>query len=193
MHIVVWDPDGEWWEGALVPEPEQARALAQRRVCLLPVVPQLLQASADAGYFRRAWGKGVALPTGGHGPLCPLSLYAVHDMHYIHWAARLTPTADIERMPDDSLRLVGMLRLVPDGMQRGGFQAQLEGAERDKVDFSLLGPPDEQGGWTVGGTARIRQAIDAKACVSLHGSAMGARPQLRVVWAAITQTANPEG
>jgi len=193
MNIVVWDPAGEWWEGALVPEPEQARELARRGACLLPVVPQLLSAASDAGFFKRAWGKGVALATGGPMPLCPLGLYAVHDMHYLHWAARLVPTADVERREDGSHKLVGMLALVPDGTQRGGFQAQLEGADRSRVDLSLLGPPDEAGGWTVGGYARVRQMNDAKVCVCLHGAAMGARAQLRVAWAAVTQTASPEG
>jgi hypothetical protein len=193
MHVVVWDPLGEYWEGALVPEVEMARHLAKRGACLMPCVAAALRLAADAGFFKRAWGKGWALPTGGHQAVCPLSIYALHDMHYLHWAARLVPTADVPQALDGKLDPVrGMLRLVPDGTQRGGFQASLEGAERDRVDLEQLGQPDEWGGWTVAGSARIHQPIDAKASVSLHGAAMGARPQLRVVWAALTQTTNPE-
>jgi hypothetical protein len=134
------------------------------------------------------------VPTGGHQPICPLSIYALHDFHYLHWMARIVPTSDALRDEDGKLKPVrGMLRLVPDGTQLGGFQAALEGADRDRVDFEKLGAPDEWGGWTVGGSARVRQMIDAKVAVSLHGSALGPVPQLRVAWAALSQTASEDG
>ena len=194
MHIVVWDPEQQYWEGSLVVEVEQARALAKRGVCLLPVVAKVMTAAADAGFFKRAWGKGIAVPVGGHQAICPLSIYALHDMHYLHWCARLVPTPDAARDEEGVLKPIrGMLRLVPDGTQLGGFQAALQGAERDRVDLEQLGPVDEWGGWTVGGSALLRQSIDAKAAVSLHGSAQGERSQLRVAWAAISQTTSEGG
>jgi hypothetical protein len=198
LHVVIWDPEGAWWEGALVPEVEMARHLRQKGVCLLPVVPGLLRVAADAGYTKRAWGKGWALQTGGHQPLCPMSLFAMHDVHYLHWAARLMPTADTEQWGNEDRVGVGFYKpirgsigLVPDGTQIGAFQGAIEGA--DRVDFANLGAPDEAGGWTVGGTCLIRQLQDAKVAVSLHGSAVGKHAQLRVVWGALSQTTSAGG
>lgn len=189
MHIVVWDPEGEWWEGGIVPEPEQARALAQRGVVLLPVMPELLRVASNAGFYKRAWGKGVALSSGGMQPLCPLSIYALHDVHYLHWAARLVPTPSTAAGEDGRLKVIrGLFSIVPDGSQRGALAAGLVGAERDRVTLDQLPEPDRWGGWTVRGAARIQQMLDTQVGLTFHGGAMGTGPQLRVAWAAVTQT-----
>jgi hypothetical protein len=189
MHIVVWDPEGEWWEGGIIPEQEQARELTRRGVVLLPVMPELLRVASNAGYYKRSWGRGVSLTTGGMQPLCPLSIYALHDVHYLHWVARLVPTpstdVDAEGKPK---RIRGMFSIVPDGTQRGALAAGLMGAERDRVQLERLPEMDRWGGWTVGGAARIQQMLDTQVGVTFHGGALGQGPQLRVAWAAVTQT-----
>jgi hypothetical protein len=190
MHIVVEDPSGEWWEGGLVAEPLQAKALRARGVCLLPVSARLLQVSAAAGFYKRAWGAGVLVPQQGARQFCPMSIYALHDHHYLHWAARIVPahSSEAEKGVDGSPAMRGCIRFVQDMTQQGCLAAAIEGAERDRVDVDQLGAPDAEGGWTVRGSARVRQMIDGHVAASLHGTAGG----LRVLWAAMTQTSGPE-
>ena len=53
MHVVVWDPSGEYWEGGLVDD-ATAAVLRARDVATLPIDPGLVRGGAVRGYFRRS-------------------------------------------------------------------------------------------------------------------------------------------
>jgi len=181
--IVVWDPRGQYREGALV-DHDTARALSTRGAACLPVERELMRVNALAGYFRRAWGAGWPLPAAQPGAVCQMGLYAHHDVNHLHWLARLHPSDEAFGADGVLGRLAGSFKLASDASQMGALVADVDQAERGRVDVAALGDPDEAGGWTVGGRARIRTNIDGYVGLCLHGAARG----LRVVWCAVSQT-----
>jgi hypothetical protein len=183
-HVVTWDPTGQQDEGALIAD-EVARALRNKGAATMPIEPDLMRIGAAAGYHRRGWGSGWTMSSVLPARIVPMVLWVARDVPNIHWQARLTPSPELQvegGIPKGGL--VGRLVLAADTAQQGVGSANLEQAERGRVDFEDLGQPDAHGGWTVGGRASIRQMTDGFVGLSLYGFGRG----LRIKWSAITQT-----
>jgi len=183
-RIVVWDPEGEYWQGGIV-DAETAVPLAARGVCLLPVQRELLKAGAISGFFFRSWGAGWPLEGSVPRMCCPMTLRATpfdsakpDAPMRIYWAARLVPN-------DPHPHHVGTIRIASDTGQQGAFGCGLSVTDRTAVDLAKLpGHPDEWGGWTIGGDAMFGVASDITIGLGLYCSG----PGLRVAWAAVSQS-----
>jgi hypothetical protein len=184
-RIVVWDPEGEYWQGGIV-DAETASPLAARGVCLLPVQRELLKAGALSGFFFRSWGAGWPIEGSVPRMCCPMALRAApfdsakpEAPMRIYWAARLVPNE-----PDGDRR-IGTIRIASDSGQQGAFGCGLSATERTAFDLAKLpARPDEWGGWTVGGDAYFGVASDITIGLGLYCSG----PGLRVAWAAVSQS-----
>lgn len=194
QHVVVWDPSGEYWDGAVVGElrAHQLRALG---VATLPVDAGLMQKNAVAGYFRRSFGAGVPL-----SPVIPqraamiLLWTTAGQGARLFWRARLQATFQVVTGTEPGStslardELDGQLRVVADTAQVGaypqGFVAYDEGAV---AYLRGLGEPDRHGGWTVGGFVQIGQQGEGFMGLSLYGAARGAR----LAWVAASQSDAP--
>jgi hypothetical protein len=180
-RIVVWDPEGEYWEGALVDE-TRARVLEARHVVTLPVDASLLKRGGVAGYHRRSWGAGWPLDHFTPRMACPLTMFVDQAHRTVDWVARLAlDPGKPGAKPED---LMGQLRLVGDGAQGGADHASLT-PNTPAVDVRTLAVADEWGGWTVGGRCTMHAPADRHYGFSLYGTA----PGLRVLWAAVSLTA----
>lgn len=176
-HVVVEDPKGEYWEGAIV-DSTTAGVLSARGVVVLPVAAELFHVSAVGGYFKRAWGAGWPLPK-HPGLSCPMLLFVTQRQTAVHWVARLV--RDVES--DERANFNGLVRLTPDSTQalaqRPGFVAD----DREPAfDLSTLGPEREDGGWLIRGRAKVFAPSDGYMGLALYG----AGPGLRVAWAAVS-------
>jgi len=177
MHVVVWDPQGKFWEGSLI-EDERAAQLDARGVVSLPVEASLFARSGVGGFMKRAWGAGWRLNFNIPKLSCPLCMYVRPDMHRVCFAARLVLD---EQTPTDPSGLLGSLRFVTDS---GQPSAQLGGYIADPkcvIDVSQLGPMDEHGGWSVKGEGKLFAQSDGYVGTGIYGSA----PGLRIAWAAV--------
>lgn len=193
--IVVEDPSGEWWEGALCDAP-RARSLAGRGVVLLPVVPDFFRISGVGGYFRRSWGSGfplsrtvpmfaapcvVALDSTKVARVATGSIVTTSE---VHWRARLVPVGDA---PES---LAGTLRMASDSAQSLARFAPVVPGTSQIIDVAKLGKPDERGGWMVGGKMQTSAPSAGHYGFSLYGYA----PGLAVAWVAVSVTlGNPPG
>lgn len=177
-HVVVYDPTGEWWEGALVDQ-QRAIALEGRGVVLLPVSAEQVRASGVGGWSKRSWGAGI--PTTGSVPrmIAPLSLFVVPHLRRLSWVARLVRDTTVE-MPESGP--IGLLRIVSDTSQPMAQAASISSSERSNVDVSKLGEADENGGWFVRGDAAVHASQLGHAGLSVYGTALG----LRLAWAAVS-------
>lgn len=188
-QVVVWDPEGEYWPGALLKAPDLnqagqvvtgaglADALAARGVVLLPVVPKLFRLSGVGGYAKREWGAGWPMSIGVPRNISPLTMYCTTDYGELHWVARLMGEGSCE----------GSLKLVSDASQPNPLRAGLTyDGVMSQVDLRNLGPADKHGGWVVGGRARVKFASDGHYGFGLYGAASS----LRVVWAAVSLSAH---
>jgi len=173
-QIVVYDPADEYWEGSLV-EDNRAAQLEARGVVLLPVEASLFKLSGVGAYHRRAWGAGYPLSNATPRMNCPLTIFVVPECHSLHWVARLVPDPHLAVDP------TGTLRIVIDSDQPGGSLGGFSMVDPG-VDCSKLGPPDNDGGWQIGGKACIYPSHAGHAGLALYGSA----PGLRVAWAAVS-------
>lgn len=175
-HVVVWDPKGEYWEGAVV-SGKEVNALETRGVVLLPCIPELFFDAGFAGYAKRAWGSGWPLDSSAPRAACPILLYYPGEPYRrVHWKARLVGTPG-QGVP---------LRFAA-GETRGNIVrpvVQDVAAANNAVDVASLGAPDAHGGWTVGGTASLGVAAAAAYGFALYGCARG----MRVAWLAATLT-----
>jgi len=192
-HIVVWDPEGDYWQGGIVDD-DLAHTLRARGVALLPVEPNLMtRSSAAAGFFHRAWGAGW--PLGGAVPqmCCPMLLQLSSTVvesataqapNRISWVARLVPDPGAVDSDGRLVQQAGQIRLAADSGQPGAFGGGLSPTERAAVSVRELGQIDQHGGWTVGGDALVSVALDAFIGLGLYGWA----PGLRVAWAAVSQS-----
>jgi hypothetical protein len=175
-YVVVWDPAGTYWEGALV-DAQKARVLsaAPHHVVLLPVIPDLFMASSVGGFSKRAWGAGVPLST--HAPrfVAPLTLFMDPKIRGMVWRARLVP--DLGERP---ARYVGILRFAADTGQRMPNKAMYRELTDHPVALEKLGEPDADGGWTVGGEGVATAPSEGHYGFSIYAAA----PGLRVVWVA---------
>ena len=190
MHVVVWDPSGEYWEGGLVSEAE-GRVLRARRVVTLPIEARLVRRGAVGGYFKRGWGAGWPIGSAVPKMACPMMLHVMAGdmLRKLHWAARLVPESDeameaILARVEAGEHLVGALRLCPDSGQPGAFSGGFGSAADTSIDVQKLGKPDEEGGWTVGGTATLQVGVDGFFGCCLFGM----MPGISVAWAAVSQS-----
>ena len=182
QHIVLEDPKNEYWPGALITV-ERALALQSRGVVTQPVIPELFHHGALGGFFRRDWGSGWSIPA-TPGPCAPMAMFTVTAVEGIRWTAKLIATQVMLEEIKQGKRPVGMLRLVADGNQAGSSGGCLSNNEDSVVDLSKLGEPDADGTWTVHGSARVNVPTDLLIGYTLYGYAR----EMRVVWAAISQT-----
>jgi hypothetical protein len=185
-HVVVLDPRNEYWEGALV-DVETAGALRARRVVTLPIEPELVRRSAIGGYFRRSWGSGWPIGTKVPKMHCPMVLFVAKGdgLRNLHWAARLVPESpEIARLVGEGGHLTGTLQLTGDSGQPAASSGGFLPGPGASVNAALIGPLDEDGGWTVYGTGLIEAPVDEIFSCALYGAVAG----MRVAWAAISQS-----
>lgn len=172
MGIVVDDPAGVYWEGALV-ELARGHQLESKGVVVLTIDPELLKLGALGGFHRRAWGAGVAVSRRMPSLFCPLMIAATRDHRRVEWAARVIHDARAETVASS-----GNLRLCADNSQMG---AQNSGASlSNSTTIDLSATPVVEGGVVVRGSAQLSLGSDGLAGLSLYGSGYGAR----VVWLA---------
>jgi hypothetical protein len=182
QHVVVWDPEGEYWEGALV-DGQRGLRLNERGACTLPCVPDLFRMSSVGGYSKRAWGAGIPLTNLVPAMVAPLTMYCHPEVKGLYWRARLVP----DLQPQKSLaaarpRLEGIVRFSADSGQRtpikGGYQELTE----KPIMVRDLKDPDKHGGWTVGGEGVMAFGTEGHYGFALYATA----PGLRVAWVAAT-------
>ncbi len=173
-HVVIWDPENEYWEGAIVSE-GTAAALEQRGVATLPCDPNLFSQGGFCGFAKRAWGAGWPLDGDIPMAVCPMSIfYPGEPFRTLRWKARLAGTAG-QGIP---------IRLAA-GEARGNVVRPVlhdVAGKGNAVDIAKLGDQDEHGGWTVGGETHLSVSGPSFFAICLYGSA----PGMRVVWLAAT-------
>lgn len=176
--VVVQDPDGKFWPGAIV-DAARANQLRPRGVTLLPVVPALFKLSGVGGYAKREWGSGWPMDETVPRMHSPLTMYCTTELTNFHWAARLV--AAPEHGP--GAKFQGTLRFAADPGQPLAMKVGLTpDPARPSIDVCKLGPPDVHNGWTIGGTATARVPGDGHYGFAIFGTA----PGLRIAWAAIS-------
>lgn len=173
MNAVLHDPLGNYWEGALV-SPEMARELEGRGVATIPMLPELAGRNGAAGWVKRAWGAGWPLSNVPRR-ISPLVLFVVPGLGTLNWRARVTGPCAVSAD--------AFVRFTSDAQQAlvstSGFVTSPEA-----VQIAKLGPPDEDGGWTIGGVGKIVAPGEQYLGVSAYG--MG--PGLLLEWLAVSQT-----
>lgn len=184
--IVVEDPTGEWWEGALVEE-SRCRQLESRGVVLLPVLPDLFKRSGVGGFHKRAWGAGHPLHPSRPSIAAPLMLFVSESFEHVHWAARLAlDPAYLERVKagEKGIFASGFLRFVGDASQSNPTKCTLmptKEADLSKLDDRTL----VEDGFIIRGDSRVNFPGDGHYGFAFYGTALG----LRVVWSAVSQAA----
>lgn len=188
-HVVLEDPRGEFWEGALV-SLEIALVLRSRGVATLPIASALLARSSVGGYFKRAWGSGWPLSSVLPQMHCPMILWAAvgtqnEPLRRINFAARLVPDPEVLAAVRRGAKLAGAIRIAAESGQPGAFSGGLSPDVDTAVDANdLTGKLDEFDGWTVYGGANLNVPSDGFFAAAIYGSI----PGLRVAWAAVSQS-----
>jgi hypothetical protein len=180
QNLVVWDPKGEFWEGAVVDD-VRARALEARGVAVMPCIPDLFMRSGVGGFAKRAWGSGWPLDHTVPRMFAPLTVFvrapdpgSSHQKQpRLHWRMRLAPLGD-------GAPGLGVIRVASDSSQHNPHKLTMSYGEQDHVDVSRLEAPDAAGGWTIGGSAMICVPGDAHYPIGFWGAASGCR----CVWVA---------
>lgn len=180
-YVVAWDPEGKYWEGALV-DHAVATMIRGRGGAALPTDPELFQISGVGGYMRRGWGSGWPLDALMPKAICPLSLYLTTDHRTLYWAARLqADDASVGRAMESGLDLSSSVQIMSYAPRANMFKAPVTPKENTH-QIRALGKADERGGWTIGGTAAVHPAMEGVAAFALYGSGAG----VRVAWAALS-------
>lgn len=180
QHVVVWDPEGDYWEGAVV-ESSVAARLGNRGVITLPVVPDHFKWSGVAGWAKRAWGAGLPLDSLVPAMAAPLTLYCHPEARGLTWAARLVPDVRADGQGPARRRAgEGMIRFTSDTGQRTVGKGQYSEVEERAVLVRDFHEPDNNGGWTIRGRGHVSIGSEGHYGYSLYGTA----PGLRVVWVA---------
>jgi hypothetical protein len=180
-HVVAWDPEGIFWEGAVVEDLDVGRIRARGGVTL-PCAPETFTLAGFSGYARRSWGSGWPLEGNTPKLISPIAIFAPGDPHRrLHWAARLVPAAEVA----PEMR-TGVLRLAATEAYWNQHRAVVsEGnAQRNLVQVSEIGKPDERGGWTVGGSCFLHVQGPGNYGLGIYGFA----PGMRLAWLAVTLT-----
>lgn len=175
-HVVVWDPSGEYWEGAIV-EQELVPSLVDRGVAVLPAAPELFMQIGFAGYAKRSWGAGWPLDSEIPMAVTPLAIYYPGEPYRtLHWKARLVGKKG-QGIP---------LRMAAAEARGNVVRPVLHdfAGKENAVDIANLPEEDEHGGWTVGGVTRLSVAGPSMFSLCLYGCA----PGMRIAWVAATLT-----
>lgn len=179
-HIVVWDPEEKYWDGAIVTE-EQASTLRAYGAVLLPVSPELFKRSGCGGYAKRSWGSGWPLDYSAPTMCAPICMFIEPGFSHLAWAARLIPDPQLRAAIAEGKRPAGVLRLTP--TNAGGFSLRTTfTADTTHVGVANLGELDEFGGWTARGEAKMQLTQGGYYEFALYG----AMPGVRVGWVAAT-------
>lgn len=183
-YVVVEDRSGEWWEGSLV-DGTRARQLEARGVVLLPTIPDLFRVSGVGAYHKRAWGAGLKLDRMTPRHVSPMTIYCSKEFTALHWRARLIPEPDLLEKLNGEGEVVspdGFLRIIYDPSQPLPYKLGL--MSNEMVDArSLTKNQLKDGGFDIGGVAKINAPGDAHYGVALYGMMSG----LRVAWSAVSQ------
>lgn len=172
--VIVHDPSGREPEGDVL-SGNAIGVAAARGVVLLPVELDELRRGGVSGWSKRAYGRGWEYNAIAAARGCPLVLHISPQYPIIEWRARV--------QADPAGSLSGSLRLAPDTAQPGAGALGLA-PETPAVQLQTLGPPDEAGGWCIGGRARASIPGDMFLALQLYGQVGGAR----VLWFAASQT-----
>lgn len=175
-HLVLSDPKGEYWDGAVVPD-ETAVVIEAREGATIPVCPDLFTKNPVAGAYKRSWGGGWPLRTAA-SRVAPAILYAVPSYTRLHWRIRIRRVAAAPETGD------GFVRLVPDGNLMGCTGHGVAATDAMAKKFSELGDPDAQGGWTLSGGSTLSIGADQYLGLSVYGRGEG----YAVEWVALSQT-----
>lgn len=185
-HVVVHDPEGTFWEGALV-EAGAVGALRARGVVMLPIDDRMpwLGKSAVAGYFRRSWGSGWPIGTAVPRMASPLLLYVVRGdkPSSIHWCARVVLEREALEQVRAGQKPLGLIQLAADTSQPAAMSGGFISGPGNVQHGDKLGEPDQEGGWTLHGSGLIAPPCDGFAGLGLWGHLQGCR----VAWAAVSQ------
>jgi hypothetical protein len=180
-YIVVYDATGEWDEGSLV-DGNRCRQLEARGVILLPVEPRLFHVG-NGGYAKRSWGAGYPLDFPTPRMTAPLAIFCTKEFLQLNWRLRLVCAPEVIERVRAGEKLDGILRLAPDTGQPMPHYATYASTEKP-IAIRELGVPDEDGGWTLGGSGKLNFPSDAHYGFAFYGTA----PGLRVAWAAASTT-----
>ncbi len=172
--VVIHDPEGREPEGEILSRNAIGVAHARGAV-LLPVELDTMRRGGVCGWSKRHYGRGWQYDAVVASRGCPLILHVSPEYPVIVWCARLQ--AD----PDGSVS--GSLRLAPDTAQVGAGACGLA-PENSAIQIQALGPPDQDGGWFIGGRSRASIPADMFLGLQLYGQVGGAR----VLWFAASQT-----
>lgn len=180
-RVIVWDATGQERVGMLA-HPNQALHAEEvhGRIVTLPTDERMYGRSALGGLFIRHWGSGVKFSTMQPQRHCPMVLHVVQDLTYLHWVLR------IEKIKkDDGMR--GTLAIVGTSDPVIPMVGTLSAVGRP-VDLSLLGEPDERGGWFVKGRLILRTMQDGLCPLMVQA----VTDNLIVRWTALTQSRSDE-
>lgn len=186
QHVVVWDPEGQYWEGALV-RPEVAETVRQRGGCSLPASPETFRLSGVGGFFKRAWGAGWPLDFAFPQMSCPLTVFIPEGYRGMYWAIRLQASSDIlERAMKGEPVAQGTVRIVADSTQAFALKAAVTPVGRaedgNAAQGSSLGKADALGGWILTGRCIVNPPQPGHCGFGVYGT----MPGVRVAWAALS-------
>lgn len=181
-RIVVWDPSGRFWDGAIVSEFDEAR-MAGNGCVTLPCNAEEFGLAGNSAFSKRSWGSGWPLPVSG-AHFAPLAVFkAGEGSKVIHWAARLVADdATLARARAGKQTSHGALQIAGAQSRSGQDTPSIYG--QGGVDLSKLGPPDENDGWNLKGTASFSSPHEGTYGVCLYGYG----PGMRVQWLAVSLT-----
>lgn len=181
-HIVVWDPENLYWEGAIV-DAVRMNELRSRGVVTLPCVPDLFRHAGSSGYSKRSWGAGWPLDTITPQLVCPLTMFVTLDApRQVEWCARLVPSTEaMARIERGAAATQGILRLAASEARGTQLRPALTDNEgKNAIELAKLGAPDRDGGWSVYGRTQIHANMEGAYGLALYGFA----PGIRVAWLA---------
>lgn len=182
-HVVIWDPSMEGEDPATsvgglptgtLADGKLAEKIRQCGGVCLPVVAE--HAELGHGYVVRHWGQGVTLNHAYPRFCCPFAILAPEGFRGLHWAIRLSGT----EVPNS-----GLLRVAADTTQpytQRSVATPLEGP----ITGTMLGAPDDEGGWTLRGRATLSVPVPGYVGLGIYGS----MPGTRVAWVAASLIAS---
>lgn len=149
----------------------------------LPCVADLVNSGAFSGYFRREYGKGVAMPESLPSSVCRMAIQLSPVPSELHWKARV---AHILMAQDCEAcgGMTGRISIVGDTSQ-AIMGVPLTTSAESSFNFSKLTEDEcEDGGWVIGGVAKTSPQQAGVFGLALYGAALG----FRVEWVAVTQS-----
>lgn len=182
-YIVVEDPEGEYWEGSVIPA-ARAKMLEARGVIAIPFEPALSHVG-NGGYAKRSWGAGYPLDFRVPRMCAPLTMYCNKSFIHLTWRARIMPEDHLIEAIKRGDKLEGMLRFASD-TGSSSYAATLSSKEVP-ILIKQLGKLDDRDGWIVGGSAQINISQEGQYGFALYGMASG----VRAIWVAASTAANP--